>query len=64
MLLPTTNRSKQLVALLVAAAWISFDAIRLDRYWYEWSLDLFFKLVAQSLPVILFAGVAFWWYSE
>jgi hypothetical protein len=59
-----TNRSKQLVAILVAATWVSFDAVRLDRYWYEWSFDLAIKLAAQSLPVVLFAGVVFWWYSK
>ena len=68
--LAITNRHKRLAVLLVAAAWISADALRLSADWSASIMRLkgfpppFFALFAQSLPAILFAGIMFWWYSE
>lgn len=67
-----TNRRKQLIVLLVAAACIVGDMARrgilFDRYALpvQWIMiaRLWIRLAADALPVVLFAGIFVWWYSE
>ena len=59
-----TNRQKKLIVLLLAAAWISADIVRLNIAYERWSPVRWMTLSAHSIPAILFAGILLWWYSE
>ncbi len=67
-----TNRRKQLIVLLVAATCIVGDMARrgmlLDRYALpiHWIMIArpWIGLAADALPIMLFAGIFVWWYSE
>ena len=59
-----TNRQKKLIVLLLAAAWISADILRISIY-HSWGRSYWWgSLCAHSIPAILFVGIFFWWYSE
>ncbi len=72
MLFAPTNRRKKLIVLLVAATCIAGDMARrgmlFDRYVLpvQWIMIArpWIALAADSLPIVLFAGIFFWWYSE
>ncbi len=68
----STNRVKQLIVLLVAAICIVGDmahkGMLFDRYVLpvQWVMIArpWIGLAADALPVVLFAGIFVWWYSE
>jgi hypothetical protein len=55
-----TKRQKKLIVLLMAAAWISIMV--LDRWNSRWDPPQFDRLLARSLPAVLFAAIFIWWY--
>jgi hypothetical protein len=57
------NRQKRLIVLLLSAAWISINSIRITVF-HAWGPMWSRKFVAESIPVILFAAIFVWWYSE
>jgi hypothetical protein len=61
--LAPTNRPKKLIVLLLAAAWISGNILRITVY-HSWSPHWWTTFYAESIPAILFAAIFLWWYSE
>jgi hypothetical protein len=65
------SKKKQLIVLLIVAAWISvafWDAISVYKPW-EQELgpsmpDLLMTGFVHSIPAILFGGVLFWWLGK
>jgi hypothetical protein len=70
--LALTNRHKRLVVLLIAASCIVGDMARRGMLFDEYVLPVdwimlarpWMGLAADSLPIVLFAGIMFWWYSD
>jgi len=70
--LAPTNRQKQLIVLLIAASCIVADMVRQGILFDKYALPVhwiliahpWIRLAADSLPIVLFAGIFVWWYSE
>jgi len=58
-----TARHKRLFVLLLAAAWVSADILRISLY-HDWSPRWWARFYAESIPAVLFAGIFLWWYSD
>jgi len=63
---PSSPAKKQLVVLSLGALWVSSAAVigasdpRLSIH----PVNLAFTVGVYSLPAVLFAGVAFWWFEQ
>jgi hypothetical protein len=67
-----TNCQKRLIILLMAASCIVGDMVRRGMLFDKYTLPVYWVMLARpwvglaadSLPIVLFAGVMFWWYSD
>ena len=72
MKLALTNRHKRLIVLLITSTYIVGDMVRrgmlFDKYDFglHWIMVArpWIGLVADSLPIVMFAAIFVWWYSE
>jgi len=70
--LAPTNRDKRLIVLLIAASCIVGDMVRRGMLFDKYVLPVdwvmlarpWMGLAADSSPIVLFAGIMFWWYSD
>jgi hypothetical protein len=64
-----TPRQKQLIVLLVVAAWVSYELFRVGSPKYGPNGGglgdfTFNEAVVGSIPAILFGAILFWWFRR